>query len=200
MNVPADFHLYCGPRAVAALLGRSTHSAAAGLWHAQTLRGRITAPGSTSPDMVLVMAADGCRISEHGTARSVPLVELLAHDELLAELVEAFHRDAATPPREHEPDPAPLPAHLERRCATEAARVKAVDLLTLAELVALAPTGRWLLTAGASPVLGQLDHHALALIDGQVVAGDTPDLASYGQAAITAAYRIEPPTREEPRP
>lgn len=187
VEMPADFHEFCGPRAVAALLGIPSRRAATLLWRCQLTRNRITAPMSSAGDLLLVLASQGRRITQIGASRELALAEITTHDTLVADLLVDFRAEAKTPP----PKPvelAPLPEALQVEVVAAAQRIEARDRLTLRELVEAAPGGDLLVSVGAAA--GLLSHHALALRDGQVIAGDTPDLPRYGSAAVAAAWRI----------
>lgn len=187
--MPADFHQFCGPRAVAVLLGIHPARAATLLWRCQLARNRITAPMTSAGDLLLVLASQGRRITQLGASRELALAEITTHDTLVADLLADFHAEAKTPPPEPVELP-PLSEAMQAKAAAEAQRIETRERLTLRELVEAAPGGDLLVSVGAAA--GLLSHHALALCDGQVIAGDDPDLPRYGAAAVAAAWRVQP--------
>lgn len=164
----------------------------------------MTAPGTGLDDMALALAEFGHILDEYDTTRAGALALCCTGDEMLATARRKYQAEAyahatappATVAAAHERDRREYAEHAEvlavprPREATAAAAIERRQNLSVGEFIEAAGPGTWLLAAGASPVVAQLTWHWLAVRDGRVIAGDSPDLNLYRDAACRGAYRV----------
>lgn len=173
----------CGPRALAALLGSSHYVIADQLVSIQRAAGRDEAPGTPHHHMTWVLHLRGYDATPYDVDADEPRCTAAEH---LAE-AQALLAD---------PPPAP-PAALRRgleplarewmgeagvQSVRETQRRQRPHRPTVAEWIERHPEGMWLV---------QTIDHVLAVIDGEVVAGDEPDLRDYHDAPVHGADLIE---------
>ena len=192
---PVAFAAYCGPQALAHVIGGGYVRAARRLLAMQRIRRRLVAPMVFDADMVLLAMRAGLSVERWSVDRPEPLL-IESHADLAARLVAELEHDRQPRAREDFQRQRAAVAELtgsipDLEHAVQAMRTAAATrCFTLAEW--LDRPGRWLLAVSHELFEGGLAGHFVATLDGRVVAGDSPAGETYARHPLCAAYKFTP--------